>query len=101
MHSNLTKVTTWIQPRSSGPKDLAFLNPECLQPRRQDSARVKRPGGCLVSINGQTNTPELRNNSIQSLFPESRGHHHHDVVKVGEHLASRISGSKLLLNELE
>jgi hypothetical protein len=54
-----------------------------------------------VGINGQTNTPELRNNSIQRHFSEIRGNHHYDVVKVGEHLASGISGGKLLLNELE
>ena len=72
-----------------------------MQAGGKGGARVKGPSGGLASVNGEANTLQGPNHSIQGTLPNSGGHNHNDIIKVGEHAAGRGESDQAALDVLE
>ena len=101
VHPHAAEVAIGIEPRRHGPKHLAPVLPEPLKAGGKGSARVKGPSGSLASINGEANTFEAPNHSIQGTLPNGGGRNHNDIIKVGEHAAGRGESDQAALDVLE
>ena len=101
VHPHAAEVAIGIKPRRHGPKHLAPVLPEPLQAGGKGGVRVKGPSGSLASVNGEANTLQGPNHSIQGTLPNSGGHNHNDIIKVGEHAAGRGESDQAALDVLE